>query len=296
MSKDLMLQERNRRSDVAGARRRLLEGIPVSERTLELGGVSTAVLEGGRGDPVVLLHGPGEHAAKWAGVLPGLVATHRVIAPDLPGHGASPADGDWVTPDHVLGWLEDLIHRTCASPPVLVGQTVGGAMAARFAAGHGDRIARLVLVDALCLAPFQPAPEFASALTAYLAGPNQGTFESLWRQCAYDFDRLRDSIGERWETFAAYTLGTSLDPRAEAAQGALMQHFGFAAIPSHDLAGIAVPTVLIWGRHDLATNVAVAEAASERYGWPLEVIEDAGTDPAMEQPERFLEALRRALT
>jgi pimeloyl-ACP methyl ester carboxylesterase len=58
------------------------------------------------------------------------------------------------------------------------------------------------------------------------------------------------------------------------------------------LAGIAVPTTLIWGRHDLATSLGVAEAASARYGWPLRVIEDAGDDPVMEQPERFVQALR----
>ena len=56
-----------------------------------------------------------------------------------------------------------------------------------------------------------------------------------------------------------------------------------------------MPTALIWGRHDLATPLAVAEETSRRYDWPLEVIDDAGDDPSIEQPERFLEALRRAL-
>ena len=59
-----------------------------------LAGVSTAVLEGGDGPPLVLLHGPGANAAHWMRVIPDLVATHRVIAPDLPGHGSSTvADG-----------------------------------------------------------------------------------------------------------------------------------------------------------------------------------------------------------
>jgi pimeloyl-ACP methyl ester carboxylesterase len=39
----------------------------------------------------------------------------------------------------------------------------------------------------------------------------------------------------------------------------------------------------------------VAEAASKRYGWPLHVIEDAGDDPSIEQPEAFLRALQSAL-
>src|SRR5947207_11244407 len=70
-------------------RERLLAGLPVRERRLDLAGVSTAVLEGGDGPPIVLLHGPGEFAAKWMRVFPALVRTNRVIAPDLPGHGTS---------------------------------------------------------------------------------------------------------------------------------------------------------------------------------------------------------------
>ena len=71
------------------AREQMLAGIPVSERRLTLAGMSTAVLEGGDGPPMVLLHGPGEFAAAWLPVLPDLIRTHRVIVPDLPGHGAS---------------------------------------------------------------------------------------------------------------------------------------------------------------------------------------------------------------
>ena len=54
-----------------------------------------------------------------------------------------------------------------------------------------------------------------------------------------------------------------------------------------------MPTTLIWGRHDLATPLSIAEAASKRYGWQLRVIEDAADDPPIEQPEPFLEALNK---
>jgi len=74
----------NRMSGEA-ARQRLLAGLPISERRLELAGVSTALLEGGAGPAIVLSHGPGEYAAKWLRILPELVRTHHVIAPDLPG-------------------------------------------------------------------------------------------------------------------------------------------------------------------------------------------------------------------
>ena len=68
-----------------------------------------------------------------------------------------------------------------------------------------------------------------------------------------------------------------------------------SAIPSQELARIAVPTTLIWGRHDVGVRLSVAEAASARYGWPLHVIDNARDDPAIEQPTAFLSALRTAL-
>ena len=72
-------------------RERQLEGLPVVERRLMVAGAATALLEGGDGPPVVLLHGPAANGAHWAGVLGDLTAGHHVIAPDLPGHGASRA-------------------------------------------------------------------------------------------------------------------------------------------------------------------------------------------------------------
>ena len=71
------------------ARRRLIAEMPVTEHRLDLAGISTAVLEGGEGAPVVLLHGPMANATHWMRVVPGLAARHRVIVPDLPGHGAT---------------------------------------------------------------------------------------------------------------------------------------------------------------------------------------------------------------
>lgn len=283
------------RRSAESARERLLRGLTVTERTLELAGVSTAVLVGGDGPPLVLLHGPGEHATKWFRVIPDLIATHRVVAPDLPGHGASDvADGE-LSADRVLAWTEELIRRTCTEPAVLLGQILGGAIAARFAAEHGDRLDHLILADSLGLAPFQPAPEFGRALAEFVANPTGETHDRLWQRCAFDLDALRARMGESWEALRAYNLDRARTASLRATQQALMEQFGMPAIPAEVLKRISVPTTLIWGRHDLATPLRVAEAASERHGWPLHVIEDAADDPPLEQPQAFVRALRTAL-
>ena len=276
-------------------RERLLAGVPVTDRAMLLADVPTAVLDGGSGAPVVLLHSSGEFAALWLRVIAELVTNHRVVAPDLPGHGASQVAAGRMEADRVLAWLGELIERTCPAPPVLVGHGLGGAIAARFAAHHGDRLAGLVLTDSLGLAPFEPAPSFGIALHRFLEEPSEPTRDSLFQQCFVDLDRLRDQLGERWEALGAYALDRARTPDQQAALGALMPQFGMPAIPPAELARIAVPTAMIWGRHDLQVPLPVAEAASVRYGWPLHVVDDAGDDPALEQPTAFLAALRTAL-
>lgn len=276
------------------ARRRLIGALAVTERRIDLNGIPTAVLEGGAGPTVMLLHGPGEFAAKWFTVIPDLVATHRVVVPDLPGHGAS-GGGDAVDGERVLEWLADLIARTCPVPPALVGQILGGAIAARFVARSGERVERLVLVDALGLAAFRPAAAFATALDDFQQSPTGDALDRLWAHCAYDLEVLRERLGDRWGALRAYALDRANAPTARSALQGLMGAFGMSAIPESELATIAVPTFLIWGRHDLATPLAVAQAASARYGWSLQVIEGAADDPPIEQPAAFLAALRLAL-
>ena len=63
-------------------------------------------------------------------------------------------------------------------------------------------------------------------------------------------------------------------------------------VPDAELRRIPVATDLVWARHDRFVPLAVAEEASERLGWPLHVIDDAGHVPHIERPDAFLGALR----
>jgi pimeloyl-ACP methyl ester carboxylesterase len=176
-----------------------------------------------------------------------------------------------------------------------VGELLAGSIAARFAIRYPERLSRLVLVDSFGLAPFQPAPEFMLALTQFQAEPSERTHDLLWNKCARDLPKLRGRIGELWAPFRAYNIDRAREPQGHAALQSLMAEFGIRAISKRELARIGVPTALIWGRHDLATPLAIAEAASRELGWPLFVIDEANDAPAFEQPEAFLSALQRAL-
>jgi pimeloyl-ACP methyl ester carboxylesterase len=277
------------------ARDQLLAEIPLTEHRRDLAGVSTAVLEGGDGPPIVLLHGQGEFAAVWAGVVPDLVRTHRVIVPDLPGHGASAVTEGRLDTDMVLTWLDELIDQTCDSPPVLVGHLMGGAIAARYAVNHGDRLAHLVLVDTLGLGWFRPAPSFAFPMMRFVARPTPRSRDRFLSRCFVDVDRVGDRAGDQWEPLLAYALDRARTPSVQVAMRRLIPRLAMPPIPGRDIERIGVPTTLIHGRHDLQVRLRAAEAASARYGLPLHVIEDCRDDPAVEQPEAFLDALRTAL-
>ena len=272
-------------------RAQLLDATPATERRLMLAGVSTAVLIGGDGPPIVLLHGPGEFALTWMRVMPDLARTNRVIVPDLPGHGASLLGDAPLDADRVLAWLGELIKQTCPSPPYLAGHLLGGAVAARFAIASGELLRGLALVDTFGLRRLRPSPMFTLTMINFLARPTDSSRDRFFRQCFVDMNGLQQQLGPLWEPLMTCALEGANSPDQKAALRSLMPQLGWRAIPEEELARIAVPTILIWGRHDRQTPLAVAQQASSRYGWPLHVIEDAADDPAFEQPGAVMSAL-----
>jgi pimeloyl-ACP methyl ester carboxylesterase len=276
-------------------RARMLAGAPVTEQRLQLAHVSTAVLEAGDGDPVVLLHGQGGFGAQWMLVLPQLAASHRVIAPDLPGLGASvmlDREPDAAT---VMTWLGELIERTCERPPALVGLSLGGAIAARYARDHPERLSSLVLVDSGGLGG-RPQLRALLTLVRHSARPSQRTAARLRALVMVHPARAAQRMGDRWGPFEEYMLELARTPSVQRANRRLLRELSIAPIAPADLARISVPTRLIWGRHDRVFPLRRAEDAAERYGWPLDVIDDAGHVVFADQPEATLAALRAAIS
>ncbi|MBW3620492.1 MAG: alpha/beta hydrolase [Actinobacteria bacterium] len=276
-------------------RRRMLAAVPMTERSVRLAGVTTAVVEGGEGPPIVLLHGQGEFWGVWLRVLDDLMRTHRVIVVDLPGHGASLEIAGALDADTMVRWVDELLDETCDEPPVLVGHLLGGAIAARYAVTHGRRLAHLVLVDALGLNWFRPSPRFALPMVAFLARPTPASRDRLFDRCFVDFDRVGDGFGDLWDVLRDYALDRARTPENQAALRALMPRVGVPPIPRDELDRIDAPTTLIHGRDDLQVPLKAARRASERHGWPLHVIDGARDDPAAEEPQAFLDALRSAI-
>jgi 2-hydroxy-6-oxonona-2,4-dienedioate hydrolase len=114
-------------------------------RRVRVGDWSTRVLEAGEGTPLVLMHGTGGHLEAFVRNVPALAGRFRVIAYDFPGHGrTTPAIRDLEIADyqeHLLGLLDALGLRRVH----LSGESLGGWVAAAFAAAHPERVDRMVL-------------------------------------------------------------------------------------------------------------------------------------------------------
>jgi pimeloyl-ACP methyl ester carboxylesterase len=128
-------------------------------------------------------------------------------------------------------------------------------------------------------------------LVNFLARPTAGSRDRFFRQCFVDMPSLEHQLGPLWDPLMTLALEGAGSRDQKSAVRSLMSRFGLGAIPSTELARIPVPTTLIWGRHDRQTPLTVAQRASDRFGWPLHVINEAADDPAFEQPAAVVEVL-----
>ena len=185
-------------------------------------------------------------------VIPDLVTTHRVIAA-----GSARTRGLGRVLGDVLRWLDELVEQTCAEPPVLVGKGLGGALAARYAVG-AQRPDRRTLCSSTRegLERFRPPAGMALTFVGVLLRPTErGLERSFRRYCFVDLDRVRGEMGERYDGLVAYALDRFRTPSVKAAMRSLSKRLA-PAIPEAELDRIAVPTTLIWGRHDVRCAAA----------------------------------------
>ncbi len=101
-------------------------------------------------------------------------------------------------------------------------------------------------------------------------------------------------MGKYWQPFLNYNLATAQNPENKAATKAIISAFS-GKIAEDQLKSIQTPVTLIWGRHDKANRVKIAQKASKKYGWPLHIIEDTRDDPKIEKPEEFVKAIQSSI-
>lgn len=224
--------------------------------TIDAGGIETAYLEAGAGEPVLMLHGsgPGVSAtANWQLNIGHLAKRFHVLAPDIVGFGATERPDDviyslrtWT--DHVWAFLDAKgIEQTA-----IVGNSLGGRIALQMATDSPERISRMVLMGSPGVG--MTPTEGLAALRAYQ--PSHEAMRHLLKTFfAVNPDLItEDLVAIRYEASVAdgaYEAYRSMffDPRHKGSE---------LAITADEVRAIATPTLLIHGREDKVVPLAVS--------------------------------------
>jgi pimeloyl-ACP methyl ester carboxylesterase len=119
---------------------------PSVRREIEVEQIRWSFWDGGRGFPLVFLHGAGSLGQNWTGPFPFLAQSHRVLVPDLPGHGESgriPPGFDWPA---LVRSTQEFLRRTTSPPVDLVGHSLGGTLALSLSSRYPSLVRRLVVL------------------------------------------------------------------------------------------------------------------------------------------------------
>jgi pimeloyl-ACP methyl ester carboxylesterase len=261
------------------------------------------VVELGEGPPLLLVHGLSGSWPNWLEQIPVFARTHRVIAVDLPGFGQSPMPAERISISGYARTLDALLGTLGLDAAAVVGNSMGGFVAAELAIGFPQRVERLALVSAAGLSTYNhrgatralPGLRRAERLIAAYAG---------W--VASHSDAVARRPGLRNATLGLVTSHPSRLPAALAAEqirGAGKPGFMQALQANLDydfrdrLGEIACPTLIVWGDRDRVITARDADRFAELIPGSRKVVfEDTGHLPMLERPAAFNELLGEFLS
>jgi 2-succinyl-6-hydroxy-2,4-cyclohexadiene-1-carboxylate synthase len=251
--------------------------------------VDWAVTERGTGRPLVLLHGFTGAGASWADHLDAFAARHRVIAPDLPGHGGTPRTKtlDDMTVEATADALAAMLAQLGALPATILGYSFGARIALRLAIAHPAAVGRLVL-ESPSAGIADPADR---AVRRAADGELAGRIER---------DGLASFVTS-WERGPVFASHAAADPQLLARQRVIRlagDPAGLAASlraagqgsmePLHDRLGeVTAPTLVIAGALDAVGRPRAEQVASGIAGARLEILDAIGHTPHLESPTTF---------
>ena len=252
--------------------------MPGLVRTLAVLGRPAAFLEAGRGRSLVLVHGAGGRSHVWSPQLLTLADTARVVALDLPGHGATGGNGCTTIADYVL-WVLAFLEAAGLERAVLGGHSMGGAVTLALALDHPDRVEALALVGTGARLRVLPR-----ILELFRENPPEGV--SFLAGLAYSPRTPGSAVVEAERALLETPPGVVLGD--------------FLACDRFDVmarvAGVRAPTLVLVGRDDRLTPPKYAAFLARAVpGARLVEVEDAGHFPQLEQPEAVNSALRAFL-
>ena len=116
---------------------------------VQVNGYNIHYQDRGQGETIILMHGIFSALQTWDEWIEELSKTHRVIALDMPGYGLTggPPNLDDFNEEHALAAFEQFVNKLDLDRVSLAGNSLGGYIAARYAARNPGRVNRLILLD-----------------------------------------------------------------------------------------------------------------------------------------------------
>ena len=245
-------------------------------------------IEAGSGPTVILLHGLGGSSQVWQFNIGPLAEKYHVVVPDQIGFGKS----DKPLVNYRIRTYVDFLDQFCKQLKIeratLVGNSMGGWIAAMFTAAFPDRVDKLVLVDAAGYAPPKDLD------TRVFFGLNPTTREGMKVLVAKVF------YNKAFLTDAA--IDQAIAARLAAGDGYTINSITESIIRGEDFLDDIVktikrPTLIVWGRQDGLVSLADGERFNKDIaGSKLVVVDQCGHVPNVEKPGEFNAALLKFLS
>jgi abhydrolase domain-containing protein 6 len=238
-------------------------------------------------ETIILLHGFAVNKDNWIRFARNL-PDYRVIVPDLPGHGESSYNPELTYGFHEqTQWLNDFVVKLGLKEFHLVGNSMGGGIAAYYAHAFPQRVNSITLIDAAGVHPPVPS-KLQTILSNNEANP-------LIIRSEEDFDRLREFAMED-QPFLPWPAPAVLARKSMARQS--INDKIFADIHEYServkitqenlklLDEIQQPAFILWGKEDRALDVSSVEVFEEHLmNSSSYVMEGVGHAPMLERPE-----------
>lgn len=262
---------------------------PAHQRWVEVAGTPANVIELGEGPPLLFVHGLSGCWQNWLENLPHFARSHRAIAVDLPGFGASPMGPEPIAIAGYARFLELLLDALGTERAAVVGNSMGGHIAAALAIAAPERVEWLALVSPAGVSSAHANRQAVLAVGRAMtlaAGRGSVALDALARRPGL----RRAALGlvcHRADLLSApmarELMRGSGKPAFLPALEAVLAH------PIEDRLGeIACPSLLVWGRRDRVIPVRDATAfARAMPGLQVEILEQTGHVAMIERPARF---------
>ncbi len=252
-----------------------------TEETIEVAGTRLQLVKGGTGDPLLVLHDEMGHSG-WLRAYEELARNRTVYIPSHPGFGGSQRL-DWVmTIRDLAGWYRGALNEIVPGPVDVVGLSLGGWLAAEMAAMCPHLFKKLVVVSAPGIRP----PE--------------GEIFDMFLVTAQPYIEAGflhpDELPEYGELFGGDPTPEVKETREVAREQSCRltwrPYMHNLALP-HLLRNVTLPTLIVWGKQDAIVPVSAAHAYHEAIsGSRLELLDDCGHHPEIEQSEKFVQLVR----